>query len=770
MRIAVLFILLLKAIVLDAQKVISIEDTTQTFIIGTSTIPYRDVEETIDGFRVTYEFEKALIMPDDIYTNARFWHVDGFGLEGTGGKPSIPRRLDTFVIPAYATNIDVDLEESVFTDIPMTLAPARIPLSEDTYEGYTLANVDSIEPFTGYYPTDIVSLLMENSYRGAHLIHISVAPIQYNYSTKTIRAYTKITYNITFEETRVGGNDGGNMLGSTDYILSNITLNPISKRNEGEEAVLANEDYLIVSVNKYASAVNKFAEWKKTLGYNTHVVMQESWSSYNEVKTIVDGYYQSDSIYYLLLIGDAVDVPTQTLSNIITDTYYGCIDSTYIPNIYVGRLPVSNLNEALIVVDKIISYEKTPIYDTSFYAKGLHITFFQDEDIDGYEDRRFAKTSEEVRDYMLSLGKTVNRVYQTESHVYPSHWSHSLYSNGEEIPVELQKPNYLWDGDASGIKEKIDSGCFYVLYRDHGGKTTWNHPIYSVSNINQLVNGDKLPVVFSICCSTGYFLFPKCFAEAFLRKANGGCVGIFAASAVSYSGHNDALTDGMFDAIWPSPGLHPVFPNKNNSYTPVMQPIYNLGKILLQGKMRNMETWGANNVSTSKYTFEVFHCFGDPSMNIRTMNPSIIRPNYITRTNHGISVESNLPDVYISFYDSISGKIDRFKGQSVFYRTEHADRIRICVSGVNMVPCIDEPQNTFHGVYLQNEEITDDRVYHAYNIYTGNDVTTLIPQGDVVFSNGRTVLNGRFGVHIMPGTKIEIGAEVHVATEATNNE
>lgn len=119
-------------------------------------------------------------------------------------------------------------------------------------------------------------------------------------------------------------------------------------------------------------------------------------------------------------MGDQEDVPASYskhgYANHVTDLWYGCMDGSndFTPNVYRGRLPVSNATEALNVVNKIIQYERNPITIKSFYDKGVNCAYFQDlYPKNNYADRRFAQTSENVRDYLQGLGKTIQRIYYT---------------------------------------------------------------------------------------------------------------------------------------------------------------------------------------------------------------------------------------------------------------------------------------------------------------------------------------------------------------------
>lgn len=753
--------------------------------------PTRDVEVTDEAITVTYNFNGATIQQDPIYDDSKFWKIYGFGLNETAGEPAIPYRNDVFVL-GKNTSFSVEVIDSVYTDSAFTLSPARPVLNNNDNSGYSIENVPKIKPYEGFYPVR----LTENGvqyYRGQGLLKITLSPIQYDFMNKTIRVYSKIKYRITLQPQAVAQNGiKSSVLENRDPVLQNVVLNnvstqPLKTAKTVKSAEYDTKEYLIISTTKYEEAVNKFAEWKRTQGKRVHVVLRDWWIS-SGITPIVKEMYDNFSLDYLLIIGDMDDVPARyAWSNSVkhvTDLYYGCMDGNgdHIPDIYRGRIPVSTPDEANIVIDKIINYEKNPTLDESFYNTGLNCAYFQDRfhlgengrlklGKDGYADRRFAQTSEEVRNYLLTFGKNIERVYFTENSITPQYWNNDRYSFGEEIPLELQKPQFLWDGGAEDIKNGINKGAFYVLYRNHGDTLCWSSPRLKVTDIENLENGNKLPVVFSMSCLTGILNYEgDCFAEKFLKKENGGCVAIYAATESSLSGFNDALTEGMFDAIWPNPGLRPVFPNCNDSnITTSSVPIYELGKILDQAMIRTEETWGKEtpNMENSDgkredmlYTRELFHCFGDPSMEIYTSQPMVFQEPIINCTSNGIHVETVDGDARISFYTPSEQKVDSYYGEYVNYATS-ADSVVICLTRHNYRPYMITYNKT---IYIQCDYIATDRTYVGGLIKVGRNVTSQKQQADVVFT-GKSVtnLNAR-EVELHPGTTIHKGATLNINT------
>ncbi len=618
-----------------------------------------------DSIIISYEFQSAKIIEDYIFPGCVQWKYEDWGINHIQGEASFPIKIDTYTTTQNC-NISVLLIESEFIDFNYELAPARQPLVDNSANLFNSENIMPIQAYSGFSPNEIVEIEDIQTHKDKSIYWVKISPVQYDYNNKIVRAYTKIKYKVTYTS-------------EPQSRLSGIEIKPYPALQD-----TITQDYIIISTNKYASAARNLAKWKRNLGFNATVALNDNWTPTSIKSKIREVYDQHSDNCYALIIGDHDDVPsnistlkpTNDLENFhLTDLYYGCFNGgdDYFPEIAIGRLPVSTLNEANIVVDKIINYEKNPPLNASFYSTGVNCSFFQDENYDTFEDRLFIETSESIHNLLISKGKTVERIYNTFSDITPRY-----YANGISLPSGLLKPTFNWDGDHADIINSINNGRFYVLHRGHGNNTSWDKPNFNIFNINNLSNGNLLPIVFSINCLTGNF-YDDCFAETFLRKANGGCVGIFASSATSFSPYNDYFTSAIFGNIWPG--------------TENVTSEYRLGHILNNSQYRvaiNHDTYA----NIRKYQCEIFHCFGDPSMMIRTEAPSTISNIFVTRNAEiegavrvSISGTSNEKQ-YIAFHDTRLGKTLLVKGTSALYRTTSPEYVTICVYNHNKVPYI----------------------------------------------------------------------------------
>ena len=742
------------------------------------TIPQRDIQVSGDSIRVTYYFNNVCSQTDPLYPTAKILRIDGFGNNSKIYEPSYLFREDTFTIPD-STSYHIEIVDSDYIEIPMVLSPSRPILAENTYDTYTTENVPPINAFPGYFPSSLIIGTEIDKYRDTPLLMVRLCPVQYNHYQNKVRIYRRISYVISNTGNRSNAkiNDSRSFGNYYDTFLGNTTLNyqlntPQLHSASGTTILLPTEDYLIISVPHYSEAINKLAEWKRNLGYNVHTILNSNWTT-ECAKNVIDSiYHTSNNLRYLLIIGDQNDViaPLDSIkynenNSIVTDYfttdfYYSCIGNTntLIPDICWGRLPVSSLQEAIEVINKIIKYEKQPINNINFYNTGMHCSYFQDEpkgDVprDGYADRRFAQTSEEIRDYVMEQGKNINRIYYAKPEVNPQHWNNGSYSFGEEIPHELKKPFFQWDGNVNNIIQNTNTGVFYIYYRDHGWYDAWGNPYFTTNDINSLCNNDLLPVVFSMCCMSGKYTENNCLAKVFLTKQNSGCVAIFAATSVSFSGVTDALSVGMFDAIWPTPGLRPIFPSHNyQNINPISTSIYNLGGILNQGLTRIDEM----NYSTG-HTKKIFHLFGDPSMEIYTTLPTVFNNVSVSRSSSAINVNLNGDIAKISFYDRTINSVVSYLADNVSFNNPNNHDVIVCVNAHNKIPYIDDPKK----IYLQNTTITGTKEYDADEINAGTAVTNMKPQGKVTFNGNHITLKGK-EVTLEGETEVTLGTSFEI--------
>jgi hypothetical protein len=727
MRHLILFLCVTVILPLSAQtKVLRLPSRTS----GTNyadQVPTRTVSRDSTGMTVEYEIPTAISYADDLYEGTNWFKITGFGLNCEEETPSLPQRVDIFDLPDNCVSATVTMLDAEKTTWTMELTPARVLLLDSDDETYTKSNVKPIKRNGVSGANNIATMLRLTKYRGHLRANVMIKPVHYDMDSTEVTTYHHFSYRIDYElsdgdntseasavktDTSVQDElaDEIDMLGkfipdSTQLRFPIDTTKTYTMFPTGDLAD-ATSSYLFVTTPDYCDAISELVALKELQGFNVAVCSKNGWTT-DEVSDSIKHYYQTmDNLEYVLLVGDNESLPAYSYQlgssnedNCLTDYLYAYMDSDDEADLYIGRLPIYKLSTAQYLVDKIVEYETNPPVNEDFYDKAMHATYFQTDGKNlSKESRRFVHTSEMVRDYMMQQGKTVNRVYCAESEANPL-----TYSDNSAVPEELQRDNFAWNGDSSDLISEINAGRFYILHRDHGSNKGWTHPSFTVSDVPLLSNGKLQPIVFSINCASGDFSQTN-LATSLLSVQNGGSVGVFAATGNTYSKLNDVMALGMFNAIYPSPGLNTIMKQKcaNNQISiDSVIPVYTLGEILSAGKMAMRESYDNGTSQSSKKSLDVnllrFHVFGDPSMMMYTAAPREFTDDeikvsrvdysnqYLTACRLTITV-NNDEDTYIVQHNTSDGTSVRYKCQNGAFTCIASTSTTIYVYGHNRLP------------------------------------------------------------------------------------
>lgn len=633
--------------------------------------------------------------------------VRGFAHMEEVGKPNLPANNYHIAVPLNSKpKVTIIEEESIIID-DILVYPALKPHVDSEEFPFDVEpefeKDNAIYKANSFFPLSPLNVTETVVYRGTPISLIRINPVLHNPITKQIRVYTHLKIKVEFSGTIVRSD----VRGRSEKILENIAVNGssyLTQVRKDKKRIKSGDldddfDVLIVTHSDYIMAAESLSVWQKMKGYDVKIESKSSWTS-AQVKTTIKNFYdENNSPEYFLIIGDHGKVPGEIKGKFATDLYYACMDGSndYTPDMGRGRISVETKAQADIVAQKILKYERTPVENASFYKKFLSCAQFQDkEPKDGYADRRFSLTGEEMALYMKDKqGYEIERIFAAKSTVTPKNWNNKNYFFGDAIPSYLQKPGFAWDGSSTDIIKAVDQGTFLVLHRDHGNTNGWGSPKFVSTDVSKLANGDLLPVVFSINCLTGKYL-NNCFAESFLRKKNGGCVGIVAAAEVSFSGPNDAFCHGLFNAVYGNPGTHMRSPKNPNPNVTSHKSIFTISDCMTSALFTMKETW-----KESKITWELYNYFGDPTMEMWTAKPQSITVSHKDNINiHADSFELsnlNVAEGFATLYNKMTGviigkvAIDGATETIAIKKTiNENDEIVLTITGHNFIPHIKE--------------------------------------------------------------------------------
>ena len=507
------------------------------------------------------------------------------------GAPDLPKMTTSVIIPDLAM-MDVEVLSSDFVEFAnMDIAPSKGNLTRDINPNTVPYEYGRAYSENKFYPGNEAGVrdpFILRDYRGQTVIAYS---FQYNPVTKVLRVYTDITvklkkvnnngYNI-FSRNTLPENIDQDFSQAYSHVFLNTSLpdyTPLS-------------DYgrmLIISHANYIQAMQPFVDWKNSMGIRTEIVdVATVGANSAAIKSYVSNYFSTNGLTFLLLVGDAPQVPTNTTGSLggPSDNAYGyLLGNDHYPDIFVGRFSAENVEHVNTMVQRTLEYEKQPLTTTNWFDKGVGIGSDQGPGDDGeydYEHMRNIRTD--------LMGFTYSSVAE-------------LYDGNQGGEDQSGNPT------PAMVSTELNAGRSIVNYVGHGSDNSWGTTGFSNSNVNTLTNNHFWPFIFSVACVNGNFTAGTCFAEAWLRakNANGPTGAVATLMSTINQSWNPPMDgqDEMDDILVES---YPT--NIKRSF----------GGISMNGCFKMNETYGSGGDEMT----DTWTIFGDPSVTVRTALPTAI--------------------------------------------------------------------------------------------------------------------------------------------------
>jgi hypothetical protein len=558
--------------------------TRETRSIHTDSVTL-SVENTGDITTIQYTLDPFSMVPitinDEKYNQIVLGEEPNSLIAGAPDLPSISRSI---IVPdGAAMNIRViatSYEEyrNILVapskgNLPRTMNPADVP--------YEFGNVYSQNT---WYPTSIAELQEQYYLRDFRGQVVTVHPFQYNPVEATLRFYTDITVEV-FPTTPIS------LRSTPSHLLAKIDSDflPIYERhfinfNSAKYTPVAEQgNMLVITYSSFYNAMIPFVEWKNLKGIPTEMVNVSTIGDANAIKTYIAGYYNTNGLTFVLLVGDVAQIPTLYAGGGASDPGYSYIvGGDHYPDLFVGRFSAENIAQVETQVNRTITYERDPQVNADWYKKGVGIGSQYGPGDDGEYDYQHIRN---IRSLLL------NFTYSYVDEFYGGS------QGGGDAPGEPTP---------SMISSALNEGRSIINYCGHGSQTSWGTSGFSNSNVNALTNDNMLPFIVSVACYNGQFTSGTCFGEAWLRAThNGQPIGGIGAymSSISQSWDPPMEAQDEFNNILV--GMYP-----NNTRT-------TFGALCFEGAMSMNDKYGADGwTETDAWTI-----FGDPSVQVRTDTP-----------------------------------------------------------------------------------------------------------------------------------------------------
>lgn len=491
------------------------------------------------------------------------------------GKPKLPTIEKTVFLPVNVDikdihcSIDEITSETIDRNIRLSSFPVQLgqekPVSKRQSSFY-----QNPQTFPNkWMQYDIGRGL--NKGEPAVIVKLQINPVQYYPQQHMIKKAEKIEINIEYQTQTID----------------------VFTQTEGKEEY----DLIILSPTEFIDNLQPLVDHKQNRNISTKLVSLEDiyYGTYfpvegiddaEKIKHFIKNAYDSWKTNFVLLVGSADLFPTRDVhvyigyhddgEILVSDLYYADLydeNNTFqnwdtnnngiyaeynwsqtednssgqydtldlYPDVYLGRLACVNDNEADIVVDKIIQYELSQAYLSSWFKNIVLIG----------GDSFPAKFDEHSG---INEGELANQ--------------HVLDVMDGFIGTKLWASNMKLAGsNPSGVKRIMDSigeGCGFVHFSGHGSSTVWTtYPhngtkqslptpfgSYRADHIDDLSNGYKLPVVVTGACSVGKFqISDDCFSWGFVSSPEGGAIASFGATGLGYACLGPNVTDAVVEKM-----------------------------------------------------------------------------------------------------------------------------------------------------------------------------------------------------------------------------
>lgn len=217
-----------------------------------------------------------------------------------------------------------------------------------------------------------------------------------------------------------------------------------------------------------------------------------------------------------------------------TDDYFGFLhnsdglsDQSGKMDIGVGRLPVSNIDEADGVVDKLIRYMRNENYG----SWKQQLLFLADDGDHGLHTQTAEAGAERVR--LKNPDFIVHKVYLD---AYPQ----EVNAAGESYPLAKNRVDNL-----------LHDGVLYMNYSGHGSDySITNEGMLGLRDIQKMTNANMAFWMLATCSFAHFDGGVRCAAEEAVINPNGGAIGVLSACRTVYATQNTTINRNFCDTLF----------------------------------------------------------------------------------------------------------------------------------------------------------------------------------------------------------------------------
>ncbi|MCX6999024.1 MAG: C25 family cysteine peptidase [Candidatus Sumerlaeota bacterium] len=408
-------------------------------------------------------------------------------------------------------------------------------------------------------------------------------------------------------------------------------------------------DYIIITHKRLLDALQPFVELKKKSGFNVMLVDvddiydcfgfgEKDFTSLKRFFRYRYYYAPGPRLRYGLLVGETSDyigdpaqipvgalqdeVPVFNLGtsfvNVHSDTEYTLIcGDDDLPDFALGRFPAYTPDEVATLIKKSQTYEGIlPSIPAGWEATHAFVTDDESE---------FSQIAESIISNVFPTTTRIVRIYQQNYSYFDL-----LFIGKRKTSIKAREH----------LIDMMNKGILTLNYIGHGGPNLWtSERLFHLSDLEQVVNGDRLFFVTASTCDTSWLDYPtppvnRSMGEKMVLHDKGGAIGVYGPTTGASPTDHKILIQMFYQGVLER-GLH------------------NFGEAIIYSKIAYR--FEQNN----KHLLDQFILLGDPALSfphVDTGTKVTVHPIFINRRQGGkISVEGatksqpfwGLTDVFI---------------------------------------------------------------------------------------------------------------------------
>lgn len=567
---------------------------------------------------VNFTLEMGNLDCRDVQTRAGIFtelSAEGFGFSNMVGDPKLPMYHKLIQVPVGAGYeiriISSHFQEFHFANYGAGIAviPAQAPLSKNITDPDQIPFVVNQSAYNSnsFTETPLVKVNHIGTMRALVLARLDISPVQYNPATGMVRVYDHIGAEIIFTHPDLKATQ--NLLDkySSPWYQALYSRIPNYPKSAYSLITSSPATYVIVAHSSFKNTLKRFIAWKTRKGFRVIAGYTDNpavGTSTSSIKAYLQGLYLNPPSGYnppsfVLFAGDVAQIPAWNIGGHPSDMYYCEYTNDHLPEVTYGRFAAQNSDQLNAYIDKTLEYEQYTMPSDAFLGE---VSMIAGAD---------ATNGPLYGNGQVNYGTT--RYFNL---------SHNLLSHTYLQP-EPSGANY-----SQLIRQDVSNGVAYSNYTAHGSESGWADPSFLISNIPDLQNAHKYPLMIGNCCKAANYSV-NCFSKEITRVANKGALGYIGCSDYSYWDEDYWWACGYKSIVAAGPPYNPALLGSydrtfHDQGEPLSDYFVTMGQMVQGGNYAVEES----NSGMKLYYWETYCLMGDPSLSVYYSVPPALQASF----------------------------------------------------------------------------------------------------------------------------------------------